>query len=80
MEYRTHFTHATVASRTLKSNIGQIADALWTNSLALQRKQTKTKTDSVWKRANWQLQLTTPQTETQNLSLLLSCVPLTPGP
>ena len=35
-------THATVVSRPSMYNIGQRADALWTNHLALRRRQTKT--------------------------------------
>ena len=59
----TAHTHATVVSRPSMYNIGQTADALWTNHVALRRthmkteidedgdgrrrRQTKTKTDSL---------------------------------
>ena len=42
---QTKNAHATVVSRPSTENIGQTADALWTNHLALRRKQTKTEVD-----------------------------------
>ena len=42
---QTWNTHAMVISRPSVLNIGQTADVLWTNHLALRRGQTKTETD-----------------------------------
>ena len=45
-EYRTNLKHARHGGfQTLDVNIGQTADTLWTNHLALRRRQTKTEAD-----------------------------------